>query len=113
MRLVKRVRILGHDVPGHPAIAVAHLPPMLFAGIRFVIAGTFFIAFLEMAGQTAAEGQRFCSSGGGRSILVGDCKRIGGVGGAMDSERIDRPLIYNCALLHGWIGISIAEGLRS
>ena len=32
-------------------IGVGHLPPMLFAGIRFVIAGTIFIAFLKWRGR--------------------------------------------------------------
>jgi drug/metabolite transporter (DMT)-like permease len=32
-------------------IGVGHLPPMLFAGIRFVIAGTVFIAFLKWRGR--------------------------------------------------------------
>jgi drug/metabolite transporter (DMT)-like permease len=38
-------------------IGVGHMPPMLFAGIRWIIAGLIFIAFLKWQGRTLPKGR--------------------------------------------------------
>lgn len=40
-------------------IGVGHLPPMLFAGIRWVIAGAIFIAFLKWRGRSLPKANEF------------------------------------------------------
>ena len=91
-------------------IGVGHLPPMLFAGIRWVIAGTVFIAFLKWRGRPLPKANELVHLAVVGLALLGFANGLVVLGGAMDSERIDRPLAHNCAVLHGWIGISIAEG---
>ena len=77
------------------------MPPMLFAGIRWVIAGVVFIAVLKWRGRSLPKANEIVHLAVVGLALIGFGKRIGSVRGAMDSERIGRARDHHRAVFHG------------